>query len=231
LVGQPLPAALIAPTQIELYSGDTTVVVFTDGLAVSCGRHVIQQGAYQSRMLVKLSCKRPRVLLRSYRVRTLVDHGRALVLAAALVTLAGLWVVAGALGSAPRAARTVKVTEHVSLQLVKRTALTKFEHAGRASGTVSASVRSQITLSHSVVLRGIVTMRTRRGELRLRVDGRVRSLELRTEFSGVATMAGGTGRYADARGAGAFRGVVNHETWAATIDTTGSLINGAGRQT
>jgi hypothetical protein len=158
-------------------------------------------------------------------VRTLVDHRRPLVLAAALVILTGLWAVTSAVGSAPHAAGTLKITEHVSLQLVKRTGSTKFEHAGRASGTVSGSVRSRITLTHSVVLRGIVTIRTRRGDLRLKVDGRARSLELRTKFSGTAAMAGGTGRYADARGSGTFRGVVNRETWAATIDATGSLIN------
>jgi hypothetical protein len=134
-------------------------------------------------------------------------------------------LVAGAPASAPHAASTQKVREHVSLKLVKRTGSTKFQHAGRASGTVSGSVRSKITLSHAVVLRGTVTITTNRGELKLKVKGRARSISLRTKFSGSASMAGGTGRYAHARGEGTFTGVVNRETWAATIDATGSLTN------
>lgn len=134
-----------------------------------------------------------------------------------------LSTVAGALASAPHAAGTRQMTEHVSLKLVKRTGSTRFEHSGSAKGTVSGSVRSKITLTHSVVLRGTVTITTRSGQLRMKVDGRARSLELRTKFSGSATVAGGTGRYAHAHGAGRFNGVVNRDTWAATIDAAGSL--------
>jgi hypothetical protein len=115
------------------------------------------------------------------------------------------------------------VAEHVAMKLAKRTGSTKFEHTGRATGTVSGSVRSVITLSHSVVLRGTVTINTSRGKLRLKVDGRARSLELRTRFDGSAKIAGGTGRYAHARGTGTFTGVVNRSTWAATIDSSGSF--------
>jgi hypothetical protein len=140
-----------------------------------------------------------------------------------VLLLTGLWAVAGAVASAPRAAGTRQLREHVSLKLVKRTGSTRFEHSGAATGTVSGSVRSKIALAHSVVLRGTVTITTRGGQLRMTVDGRARSLELRTKFSGSATVAGGTGRYAHARGAGRFNGVVNRDTWAATIDATGSL--------
>jgi hypothetical protein len=154
-------------------------------------------------------------------MRALVDHRRAGTLATALLLLLG-WSAAGhALTS--DAASTQKVTEHVALKLVKKTGATKFEHSGRATGTVSGSVRSKITLSHAVVMRGTVTITTSRGQLRLKVDGRARSLALRTKFSGSAAIAGGTGRYAHARGSGKFSGVVNRSTWAATIDAQGSF--------
>jgi hypothetical protein len=117
----------------------------------------------------------------------------------------------------------MKVTEHVVLKLAKRIGTTKFEHTGQATGTLTGSVRSTITLSHSVVLHGTVTINTSRGKLRLKVDGRARTLELRTKFNGSATIAGGTGRYAHARGTGKFEGVVNRSTWAATIDASGSF--------
>jgi hypothetical protein len=115
------------------------------------------------------------------------------------------------------------VREHIALKLVKKTGSTGFEHAGRATGTVSGSVRSRITLTHSVVLRGTVTITTSRGRLRLKVDGRARSIELRSRFSGSASIAGGSGRYAHASGSGTFSGVVNRSTWAATIDASGSF--------
>lgn len=142
--------------------------------------------------------------------------------AAALVVL-GLAATEGATASSAPAASSMKVTEHVVLKLAKRTGTTKFEHTGRATGTLSGSVRSIITLTHSVVLHGTVTINTSRGKLRLKVDGRARSLALRARFSGTATIAGGTGRYAHARGTGTFTGVVNRSTWAATIDSSGSF--------
>jgi hypothetical protein len=144
----------------------------------------------------------------------------ATALSLGLVSTSG---VAGASSSALRAPKTQRVDEHVSLQLVKRTGSTKFEHSGRASGTVSGPVRSVITLAHAVVLQGTVTVTTKQGQLRLKINGRARSLELHTKFDGTATIAGGTGRYAHASGSGTFSGVVNRNTWATTIDATGSL--------
>ncbi|HMJ36271.1 MAG TPA: autotransporter [Baekduia sp.] len=116
-----------------------------------------------------------------------------------------------------------RIHEHVALKLLKRSGSSVFEHTGRATGTVAGSVRSRITLSHSVLLRGTVTISTSKGKLRLDVSGRARSIELRTKFDGTARIAGGSGRYADAHGSGTFTGVVNRSTWAATIDATGSF--------
>jgi hypothetical protein len=132
------------------------------------------------------------------------------------------WPAAG-LAAAPSRAAAKPMKEHVTLTLVKRTGSTKFDHSGRASGTVSGSVRSKIVLSHSVVLHGTVTVTTSVGKLRMKVDGRARSLELRTRFNGTATVVAGTGRYAHATGKGTFSGVINRNTWAATIDADGSL--------
>jgi hypothetical protein len=120
-----------------------------------------------------------------------------------------------------RTARTVPAIEHVTLTLVKKTG-TKFQHKGRATGTVAGSVTSQITLT-SLSIAGTVTVRAKGGTLQLKVRGTARSGGLRSKFDGTATMAGGTGRYAGARGKGTFTGVVNRRTWAATIDAHGSL--------
>jgi hypothetical protein len=140
--------------------------------------------------------------------------------------IAGALLLPGVAGSASadpsaHAARKVAATEHVTLTLVKKTG-TKFRHKGRATGTVAGSVSSQITLT-SLAIKGTVTVRAKDGTLRLRVTGNARSGGLRAKFDGTATMDGGTGRYAKARGSGTFTGVVNRRTWAATIDAHGSM--------
>jgi hypothetical protein len=143
---------------------------------------------------------------------------------AAAVACVILW--AGTTGSAPaeptaHTTRKVAATEHVTLTLVKKTG-TKFQHKGKATGTVAGSVSSQITLT-SLSIKGTVTVRAKGGTLRLRVSGTARSGGLRAKFDGRATMDGGTGRYAKARGSGTFAGVVNRRTWAATLDAHGSM--------
>ncbi len=138
------------------------------------------------------------------------------------VATLGFTSVAGA-PAAPTAdiARTVPVTEHVALTLVKKSG-TDFQHKGRATGTVTGSVTSRIALT-SLSITGTVTVRAKGGTLQLKVRGTARSGGLRSTFDGTATMTGGTGRYADARGKGTFTGVVNRRTWAATLDARGLL--------
>jgi hypothetical protein len=117
------------------------------------------------------------------------------------------------------------VKEHVDLKLVKKSGGSKFQHSGRATGTFVGTVKSKITIEHSVVLRGTVTISTSGGAVRMKVDGRARSLSLRTKFNGTATITGGTGRYAHAKGTGRFSGVVNRSSWHATLDATGSFTS------
>ena len=118
-------------------------------------------------------------------------------------------------------ARQVNATEHVTLTLAKKTG-TKFQHKGKATGTVAGSVTSQITLT-SLSIAGTVTVRAKGGTLKLKIRGTARSGGLRAEFDGTASMVGGTGRYAKARGGGTFTGVVNRRSWAATLDARGKM--------
>jgi hypothetical protein len=144
-----------------------------------------------------------------------VITGRTIAIGVSALLLAAPSVAVGA------AERPVR--EHVDLALVKRSGTTQFQHKGRATGTVAGTVRSRITITHSVVLKGMVTITTATGQMRMSVDGRARSLGLRTKFSGTATIVGGTGRYARAKGSGRFTGVVNRSTWHATIDASGTF--------
>lgn len=142
--------------------------------------------------------------------------------AATIVVVLGAASAAGAPAEpAARSARTVPATEHVTLTLVKKTG-TNFQHKGRATGTVAGLVTSRIALT-SLSISGTVTVRAKDGTLQLKVRGTARSGGLRSTFDGTATMTGGTGRYAKARGKGTFTGVVNRRTWAATLDARGTL--------
>jgi hypothetical protein len=138
-----------------------------------------------------------------------------------IVALAAMAATVCTASAAAGSSRPVR--EHVDLKLVKKSGASRFEHSGRASGTFTGAVRSKISIAHSVVLSGAVSIKTSGGTVRLKVKGRARSLSLRTKFDGTATISGGTGRYARAKGTGRFTGVVNRKTWHATLDATGSF--------
>jgi hypothetical protein len=143
---------------------------------------------------------------------------------AALLPLTGLGLsTGGAFGAAGHAASSMTVKEYVKLKLVKRRGLIKFEHSGTATGTVAGTVHSKITLAHSVVLVGIVTIATRQGRLRLKVHGRAKSIQHLSRFDGDAIILTGTGRWAHAEGKGSFSGVVNRSTWAVSLDAKGTF--------
>jgi hypothetical protein len=138
-----------------------------------------------------------------------------------IVVLLALALHLGAM-STPRAeARTQTITEDVRMKLVKKTGLS-FRHRGTARGTIPGTVSSKMTLD-GLSMEGVVTIAARGGSLRIKVHGTARSGGLRTKFDGTATLAGGTGRFRKARGKGKFSGVVNRQTWAATLRATGTL--------
>jgi hypothetical protein len=147
--------------------------------------------------------------------------GSRQIAAACGAVLVGTSSVNAPAAPAGTAARTVVATEHVALTLVKKTG-TRFQHNGRATGTVAGSVTSQITLT-SLSIAGTVTVRAKGGTLKLKIRGTARTGGLRAKFDGTASMVGGTGRYAKARGGGTFTGVVNRRSWAATIDARGTM--------
>lgn len=136
--------------------------------------------------------------------------------------VAVLIVLALELAAGPTAstARTTQ-TEHITLKLTKRTGKKKltFTHTGRATGPIAGRVRTKSTLLSRVVWRGTMSIATKRGTLRLKFDARAQSLNRSSPFTGIATLRGGTGHYANARGVAPFKAVLNRLTWRATIDT------------
>ena len=140
---------------------------------------------------------------------------------AALATTLAVVGVASAAVPTGAAAKTVSISENVSLKLVKKSG-SKLTHRGTATGTIPGSASAQSTL-RGLKLAGTVTIKTKRGDLRIKINGAARSSSVRTKFDGTATLTGGTGRFRNARGKGKFSGVVNRQTWAATLQATGTL--------
>lgn len=138
-------------------------------------------------------------------------------LAAALVSVG----LAGALLPASAAAGTLSITENISLKLDKKVD-SKLTHRGTATGTIPGNARASSTL-RGLRLRGTVTVVTKRGSLRIKIDGRARTSGTRPRFEGTASLAGGTGTYRRARGTGRFDGIVDRSTWAATIRASGTF--------
>lgn len=138
-------------------------------------------------------------------------------LVAALATLG----LAGAALPARATAGTMSISESVSLKLTKKSN-SKLSHRGTATGTIPGSATAQSTL-RGLKLNGTVTIKTKRGNLRIKINGTARSSSVRTKFDGTATMDGGTGIYRKARGTGKFDGIVNRSSWAATIRASGKL--------
>lgn len=133
-------------------------------------------------------------------------------------------VVAGSASAIPPAASsaaTLSVDERIALKLTKRSGSTLI-HRGRATGTIPGSASARSTL-RGLKLAGTVTIKAKRGTLRIKIRGNARSNGVRTKFDGTATMDGGTGAYRRARGTGRFEGIVNRDSWAATIRATGKL--------
>ncbi len=119
------------------------------------------------------------------------------------------------------AAKTIRATENASLRLVKKSG-SLFDHRGTVTGTVSGPATSRIRLK-GLSLDGTVTVRSRNGQLRIRIRGKARSGGMKPRFEGTATMSGGTGRYRKAKGNGRFTGTIDRSNWAASIRAVGSL--------
>ncbi len=148
-------------------------------------------------------------------MRILFGHRQATAVAVLVILAMGL-----AAGPTASTARTAP-SEHITLKLTKRTGKKKviLTHTGRATGPIAGRVRAKSTLLSRVVWRGTLSIATKRGTLRVKIDARGQSLARRSPFTGIATLRGGTGHYANARGFAQFKAIFNRATGAATIDT------------
>lgn len=143
---------------------------------------------------------------------------------AALAAMVAMTTAApSALATAPRAqaARTINITEHVDLHLVRKSGNTLYQ-SGTATGTLPGNV-SAIFKVEIARVSGTVTIYPRGGSLTISVNGTPRSAGSRPRFAGSMKVLRGTGRYKHASGSGTFSGSVSRRTWAARVDANARL--------
>jgi hypothetical protein len=123
--------------------------------------------------------------------------------------------------SAPAAlARSVKATDTGHLHYISASGSLLLEE-GRASGTLPGSMR--VHLNVGVTLSGNFTIYTRGGTIKGRGSATPHGSGVYESFAGSLIATGGTGRYAHAHGHAGLYGTFNRNTYALTIQTTGTL--------
>lgn len=132
--------------------------------------------------------------------------------------LLGAAMVAGA---QPAGARTIAVSERVSLHLVRKSGST-LHQVGTASGTLPGTVSARFVVGVTRVS-GSMRLTTRGGTVSITAVGTPRAAGARGKVSGSIRIVGGTGRFRGASGSGSFSAVVNRRTFASTITASGRL--------
>jgi hypothetical protein len=123
--------------------------------------------------------------------------------------------------SAPAAlARSVKATDTGHLHYISASGSLLLEE-GRASGTLPGSMR--VHLNVGVTLSGNFTIYTRGGTIKGHGSATPHGSGVYESFAGSLIATGGTGRYAHAHGHAGLYGTFNRNTYALTIQTTGTL--------
>lgn len=143
------------------------------------------------------------------------------------LTLTAL-AVAAALGATPvkaagdaHAARALNITDSAHLRFVRENANSTLIEEGRASGDLPGTVKVLFSVGASV--KASFTIYTRAGDLIGSGSGLLHSSGAYASFGGTLSVTHGTGRYSGAHGHGGFYGVINRNTNAITVQTTGTL--------
>jgi hypothetical protein len=118
------------------------------------------------------------------------------------------------------AAQAMKATDTAHLRYVSASGSLLFEE-GRASGTLPGSMRVHFDLA--ATLSGSFTIYTPRGSISGRGEATPHGSGVYESFAGWLAVTGGTGRYRHARGRTGLYGTFDRDTYALTVQTTGTL--------
>ncbi len=118
-------------------------------------------------------------------------------------------------------ARILRVTDTAHMHRV-RCSCDEILEEGQARGSLPGAVRAYVTVGAPIVFRFTITVRDV-GSLTGQGSGKPRGDPGEPSFSGTMTVARGTGRYRSAHGTGGFYGTINRGSYAAVMQTTGTL--------
>jgi hypothetical protein len=144
---------------------------------------------------------------------------RALALCAAAIAT-GITATGAAARSRAHAAHTQNVTDTAHLHYLRSSGANLLEE-GQTTGALPGRVQVRLNIGATVF--GTFTISTRYGSISGEGSGKVHGTGIYASFGGSMTATHGTGRFARVSGHGGFYGVINRHTFAATVQTTGTL--------
>jgi hypothetical protein len=119
-----------------------------------------------------------------------------------------------------RLARTLVATDTAHLHRAPNAGEEILE-TGRATGTLPGSIRAYLNVGPIVKIS--FTISTTTGSISGTGSGRLKGRPAEPSFDGRMTVDHGTGRFTHARGEGDFYGTLNRKTYAAVVQTAGTL--------
>jgi hypothetical protein len=138
--------------------------------------------------------------------------------------LGAIMLIAAAYGATRlarvHAARVLDATDTAHLRYIRSSGALLLEE-GSATGALPGTVKVQMNVGATVI--ASFTIKTRNGSLAGRGSGTLHGTGVYASFGGTMTVSHGTGRYAHAHGHGGFYGVLNRNSYALTVQTTGTL--------
>jgi hypothetical protein len=118
-------------------------------------------------------------------------------------------------------ARSLRAVDTAHLHRV-RCSCNEILEEGQAKGSLPGSVRAYVNVGAPIVFHFTITVRGT-GTLSGQGSGRPKGNPAEPSFSGTMTITRGTGRFRHAHGKGGFYGTINRSTYAAVMQTTGTL--------
>jgi hypothetical protein len=137
-----------------------------------------------------------------------------------MCTFLGISHTATASSPAARTAHTLNVTDTAHLEQVHSSGAQLLEE-GKAKGDLPGDVKVQLSVGPTIKV--TFTIYTRQWSIIGRGSGVLHGTGVYASFGGSMTVSHGTGRYVHAHGHGGFYGVINRNTDAMTVQTTGTL--------
>jgi hypothetical protein len=155
-------------------------------------------------------------------------QSRAMPCASLALVASGLVLVLGARTTSPataarlsgHAARTLNVSDKAKLHTVGESGSDLLEE-GQATGDLPGRVEAQFNVGATVY--ASFSISTQYGSISGSGLSKLHGTGVWDSFGGTVTVTHGTGRYVHAHGRAGFYGVINRRTYAANVETTGTL--------